>query len=65
MMLTSTWMIPIVKFHLRAEFPNIDEEPVITMDIYDPSNFGSLDNKARDILVEKRPKRDEKTLNIR
>uniref|UniRef100_A0A453GQD4 Uncharacterized protein n=2 Tax=Aegilops tauschii subsp. strangulata TaxID=200361 RepID=A0A453GQD4_AEGTS len=36
-----------------AESASVDEELVITMDIYDPSNWGSLDNKAIDILVEK------------
>ena len=47
-----------------VESTSVDEEQV-SVDIYDPSNWGNLDNKARDILVEKRPKRDEKTLNIR
>uniref|UniRef100_A0A453G6D7 Uncharacterized protein n=2 Tax=Aegilops tauschii subsp. strangulata TaxID=200361 RepID=A0A453G6D7_AEGTS len=42
-----------------VEFASVDEEPVITMDIYVPSNLGNLDNKARDILVEKGPKREE------
>lgn len=29
---------------------SVDEEPVITMDIYDTSNWGNLDNKAWDIF---------------
>ncbi|XBI11435.1 hypothetical protein VPH35_138496 [Triticum aestivum] len=41
-----------------AESTSVDEEP-ISVDIYDPSNWGNLDNKARDILVEKGPKREE------
>ena len=42
-----------------ADSAIVDEELVITVDIYDPRNWGSLDNKARDTLVENRPKREE------
>ena len=31
---------------------SVDDEPV-SVDIYDPANWASLDNKARDTLVEK------------
>uniref|UniRef100_A0A8I6WD92 TTF-type domain-containing protein n=1 Tax=Hordeum vulgare subsp. vulgare TaxID=112509 RepID=A0A8I6WD92_HORVV len=44
-----------------AESVSVDEEPVVTLDIYDSINWGSLDNKARDILVEKGPKRKEES----
>ena len=45
-----------------VESTSVDEEQV-SADIYDPSNWGNLDNKARDILVEKGPKREEENTN--
>jgi hypothetical protein len=35
------------------ESTHVDEELAFTIDMYDPVNWDNLDNKTRDILVEK------------
>ena len=37
----------------NIEDVGFDEHLVLPLDIYDPRNWGNLDNKEKDILVEK------------
>ena len=42
----------------NIEDVGFDEHLVLPVDIYDPRNWGNLDNKEKDILVEKWPIRE-------
>ena len=42
----------------NVESPNFCEEPSSYLDVYDPRSWENLDNKMRDVLIEKRPKRE-------
>ena len=43
----------------NTQSASVDEQPGYNSDIYDPRNWNNLDNKSRDILVEKWPIREE------
>ncbi|KAK4438543.1 hypothetical protein Salat_0188700 [Sesamum alatum] len=46
----------------ESESINVDEQQSSRVDIYDLRNWGNLDNKSRDILVEKGPPKIESNL---
>jgi hypothetical protein len=42
-----------------TENATVDDQPIFPEDINDPGNWNNLDNKSRDILVEKGPTRED------
>jgi hypothetical protein len=42
-----------------TESANLDDQSVFTEDIHEPTNWNNIDNKVRDILVEKGPIREK------